>query len=403
MVMFSFKARTQIHHEQWQHNDSASVGISLVSDIMYQTTGIENQLTDKFIFGGFIDNDIKESSLNKLNDRNNFIGAKIVNGMTIYLPQLKWFKNDRWSHFLGIYNQHTLTGHMTSDLFELAFYGADPDETRNYEIKNAGLEFISSNKLSWGLYDKKYGSNFSVAVHQAYNWLEAQAGSEADLFYSDQAILLQADGRLRNSNPLQNGIGALNGWGITTDLNWVIPVQWNAEKEEQLFKISVLNFGGYFWSNYTQTTALDTIIEYSGYTLENSFNFPSFPDNLEDTISFSSEQGHRMSWAPAVISVQKIIDPSSTKKWQAFYGLSMWSTKWNLPLIHAGVDYKWTDGLHTSAHLSYGGFGRMRGGLMLDYKINENYHFWVGSQNVLGWISNNATGRSINGGIRLWL
>lgn len=393
---------SQTEYINFQTPDTAKFGIEFTGDWMYQTTGIQNRLIDKFLFGGYIDQETKASSLDNLNHETNFVGARIKNGVRFYLPQLLFLKNDRWGHFGGIYNQNKLTGNITSDLYELALYGND-DEVRAYRIKNTGFEWISSNQLEWGVYDKKMGSTFSVSLHQAYNRLDAELGRKADLFMSEEGSTLLAFGNLQTSNPLQNGISALNGWGLTTDLSWVVETSFFKDQDPVKLNFSIQNLGGFVWSNYSQETVLDTAYEYQGYELINTFQGPSIPENISDTLNINTEEGYQISFAPFILSFKKIIDYNKDKKWQAFYGVTMWSTVWNLPLVHAGVDYKITDGLHTNTHLSIGGFGRLRGGWSISYASGQNFNFWIGTQDIYGLISKNGNGRALNGGIRLWM
>ena len=93
------------------------MAITVYSDVYYQSQGLSNDFMNKFIFGGFIDDDLKEKVEQQLQDHSNRFGVGFSTGMKFYDLRDTVFNNKNWGYAIQL-DHHTLSNSSFSrDLF----------------------------------------------------------------------------------------------------------------------------------------------------------------------------------------------------------------------------------------------------------------------------------------------
>lgn len=379
-----------------ENYDTLSLSHELIvrGNIDYYGTSIQNDMISKFIRGGQITEENKDNSFGRHKAINRLGG--IGEGEIEYRNFTKHlFKNKDWGFNIKA-GYNVFAGLLYSkDLFGGVFYGNDKYLGEIMDFSGTKLTYVNYQKIGFGIIDAKSKSSVTLNVYNVSDRLSGRI-NEATIFQHEDGsaidVVLDGDFTMKRNKKFNQGIG------IGLDVDFKIPVNWIKERKA-FIQFKVQDVGVSYMYEKQKVYSVDTAFTYTGFQLddligENAIFNESF--NVLDTLGIKSKDENSFVLMPGFIQVAKMVDELQEYKWQSFFGIRLYTTLVYSPYVFGGIDFKPVKWMHVGASLSYGGFGKLRGGLYAGAKFG-NYSIGLSSENVVGWFTpRNSSGQSLN-------
>lgn len=373
--------------------------IDFQTENYYGTLNIQNAIVEKFAFGGYIDQSDKDRTSHKLK-QNNRVGGETYTQLNFYDYKTSLFKKERLGYYVGIGYRNYISGNITQDLFNLAMYGNEPYLNQNLDLSNTRAQNLAYWKLNFGFFDKKYKSGGNISFLYGNRFFQG-ALDEGDFYSNGEEVNLSASGEFSLSDNEKSGLFAFNGWGLSLDLNWNIPIKWF--KSKALIQVRAENVGFLSWNKSTTNYSADSSYTFIGFDANDILNGNSALNqevDWIDSLNLKEERGNKITWIPARFTIAKVVDEMSDRKLQSTFGVRMILSKDYFPQFFAGIYYRPVDWFALGAVLRYGGFSSLDGSLRLDFIAKDKFAVSLSTNSLYGSFSSRGYGRSFNIGIR---
>ena len=366
--------------------------IIIDGNIEYFSSSIEKDIISKFYRGGFISSEMKNRSYDKHQGVNRFGG--LAQGDIEYRNyNLKFFKKKNWGIVVKGGYGSIGSALYSKDAFGMLMYGNEQYRGETIDLSGSNMTFVSYQKIGFGFIDPESKSNVSLNF---YNISDRFYGHFRNVEITQDALGDTLDIVLKGEFNSKQNKKFNQGFGIGFDLDFTLPISYGNEKTAFIqFQMENVGFG-YLYEKQ-KAYNVDTSFSFAGFQLSDLIGDEAiFTDstNVLDTLGVRSTEKTKTFMLPGFIQIGKIIDAASVKKIQSFYGLRLYPTLIYSPFIYAGIDYHPAKWLNVGASVSYGGFGKLKGGLYSSLKFS-NYSIGVGTENIYGFLSKRAMGESI--------
>lgn len=366
----------------------------------YGSSSIKNEMTKKLIYGGFIDSEMKDRSLNRHKAQNR-IGIEASGEIEFRDYNTRIFNQDKYGYYVrgGYYNY--VSAAYAPDVFNLVFNGNSTflGDTANFSGTQANA--ISLQKIGFGFIDKKSKSNIGINYYNVSNFSDAYIRS-GELIMDSTASNIEMDmgARFRYSE----GKKFNKGWGLGLDADFRIPVKWLNESQVYI-QVQLKNIGFMSVKNMTEYKA-DKSYNFSGFKFRQLLGDSALSINdgnqLLDTLGIEKRNKKITTLLPGFIQIGKIADYQSSKTVQSYFGVRLHTIINYTPLVYAGAHIKLYDWMKVGIQGSYGGFSNFRLGFYSQYDFGK-FHFGIGSEDLIGALTKKGYGESIHFRItRLW-
>lgn len=391
LTCFTWNSQCQNMLPHYLDTASSEAYIDVSGLGFYHSSALRKEMVRKFIQGGFINDEIKNSSLESM-DFINRIGADFSGEITYVSQQPLMQKKQNLSWMLR-YGYHLFAAaEFTNDAYELLFYGNNNFLGRQANLSNMHGLITAYSKLGFGLINENQNSAVinAVLVHQHNQFTTGRAGItfQEDMSFIDAV----ADASFNRAN----SHAAFQGIGFSLDADYNIPI-----KEEGLLdghvSIELRNLGLAYLQR-TEQTSINGAYFYQPFDLDDIVDVINgereFISELEDSVNYTVSTGSQWILLPGMVQVGKVIDANSDKPFQSFFGARAYANRAFIPMVYLGGHYQ-SDGLLSfGAQASFGGFGGLRGGIYAAAK-KENFSFSLGTEDVLGGFLSSQYGESI--------
>lgn len=358
------------------------------------STSIQNSFARKWLFGGEITNEIKESTFQKHNIYDRIGGGYRLN-IQYRSDQTLFDKHPNLSWMVNVSNETHFSSEYAQGLFGLLFFGNERYLGEEVNLSNSIGNFVDYLTVGGGIHNKKTKSfiTLNVILPRTYTDFSINKG----MFYTSEAgdqidFLLQGEVNNANSPAYFQGLGG----AISFDYN--LPFgQSEGNNFSGIFRISGRNIGVYKLHRVNKTS-IDTEADFSGFSIDDLRTL--FNDEEEsspvlmDTLNINESNGSLWKLIPGFIQVGKVVEKHKDTKLQSFFGIRMYTSFLYRPLIYAGVDYRPVQNFSLGAQGTYGGYGLFRLGLYGNYSV-DRFSLGLGSEDLLGLILKNQFGQSL--------
>ncbi len=363
----------------------------------YSSNAFNNDLLDKFLFGGAITTDIKDQVTKGLKRVNSF-GAEAEQSIEHYNANINPIGNPKFGFTASFSDNHFVSSNISSDLYHTIFYGnADSvGDTLDYSFSH--LQYIHYQKIGFGVYDKRTLSSLRINYVSGSKQTQGRL-SNSFMYTAEDSIALMLQGAGFRTD-LTSPYFAMQGHGFSIDLNYNFLFE-TKNGNEQIINLKISNLGLIAWNNETNIYSIDSLTGYTGFDIKDFINqpedAPSKKYNFIDTLGLEQEKGSVISTLPIEFAIQKMPKRNSDKKLQPILGFKAILTSDYFPYLFGGVYYAPTDNFSGSTRLSYGGFGGLQWGLDLNYWVKDKVYIGLGTFDMIGNISKKyGFGRSVN-------
>lgn len=367
----------------------------------YNSNKFNNELIDKFIFGGFISEEIKNDNQKRLNNISNTIGAESEQNLTYINYDWNWFKKyPQLGIKINLQDYHYSSATVTKDLYNLSLYGNENYLGDTLYFKNSHAQYSHYQKIGFGFINKETHSSLTLSYVNATNQIDFRSGDSwlISSSTSDSIVFnLYGEGMISDTNATYF---IPSGGGFSLDFEYNMTF-YNQKNQPQHIQVNLSNFGLIFWNNQSRTYSVDSSLTFSGFELQQLIDKDSSEALLEvDTLGIVKKLGNRTTFMPAQIVIQKLPNRLSSQKWQMIYGFKAILTSDYKPYGYAGAYYQPFDSFSASSRFSYGGFSGFKWGLTANYFLKNKLYAQVGTQDLVGWISKKyGYGRSLTFGL----
>lgn len=363
----------------------------------YSSNRFNNDLIDKFLFGGEITTEIKDKASSKLG-KLNAIGGEFEQRIDSYTPSINMFKKERYGMKLSFSDNHYFSANLSTDLFNTAMYGNSPyiGETQDFTFSHA--QYLHYQKFSVGFYDEANLSSIQLSYVAGSKGLEF--GLSASSLLTPSALdSIAVD--LTGAGFVTDTLGpywAFQGGGFSFDLDYNFIFEGKV-KNRQIINFKINNLGVIFWNKKTDNYIINTHAKYSGFEVSQILSGDStlFDFDIQDTLDITHDKRNYVDVLPIELVVQKLADNGIDQKLQAIFGFKTILVPDYFPYLYAGAYYRPVDNFAVSTRLSYGGFAGVRWGLNVNYWLKEKLYFSLGSFDLIGLASKKiGYGRGLN-------
>lgn len=379
--------------------DSVGTVINFYGEAYHSSGDLQNEFTNKFIRGGYIDSTLKKDVLEKLKTENR-IGAEVSFGVNYQARKTQFFGLPQWGWMFGVENNEYYNLNFSRNAFELAFFG-----NKNFAgdtVNLAPLDFnqLRFQKLSFGIFNKRNNSSINIGILKGEDFIQMQT-NRAQLYTESggNQLALNLNETLTRSDTSNNGLLSFNGWGICTDLTFYINTGKNRNvRFKNPFKISIQNFGFMVWNKNSLHQQTDSSYQYNGFSVDNVLTGISNPfvnTSLSDTLGIKNSRITITQLLPFTFSVSKITDPFGRGPVQAFYGVRLRAKSNYKPMVYAGINYNFQSKINASVYASFGGYGGFRAGIQVSAFAGKHIRFSINSSDLIGWVSTKGYGRDV--------
>ena len=297
--------------------------IQLNSHISLESNNLNTNLLNTLLYGGYIDDEMKDNWINAGN-KNNKLNSEFINGIRYIFQN----KNQRY-FYLQISDINNLSSNFTDDFLKLILYG-------NFNYQGDTLDF-SNTSIRINRYQQyKFGYNFNIIkdntnynIGTALSYLSGnhymqlnidegnlythEMGTSLDINYDIKTMMTDTS----NFSPFTN-----NGNGVSLDFSLHI------NKEDNIIGVHMRDLGFIKWKKNSIINNTDSSFSFSGIEIEDFNNVTTFNDSILD-ITLSKKNNYFRSFIPAKItfSYNKILDHNILKNiwiathtiWQPLY------------------------------------------------------------------------------------
>jgi len=393
-LIFTFLVALPVFAQQtlpiWHDSTSIKREISWHSNGQIHSNHLGSDIMRTFLFGGFIDDEMKNNSFKFLRANGMNRTGAILNSDMVYTDYtLNLFKKKEFGLVVLAGYQNYFAAQYSSDLFRLLANGnADLDGA--IDLTNSRFFQMGHQKLGFGILDKKTRSTFALSVvnsagFQSMDLVNGVFRQNANKDTTD--ILLIGSYKGNSLGTFSNGIGA------AIDVDMRIPVVLG--KHKVLLQLTAQNVGFVRYNRASFQYDIDTNYRYTGFTLNQIQNFSQDEAfSVADTLNLVRQSGGQTVWLPGFLQIAKIVDRNSEHAFQSFFGVNVFTQIIYLPQAFAGIHWQANSIFSAGLHGSYGGFGGARIGFYADALFGQ-FRIGLSSQDVLGTVANKGYGQSL--------
>jgi len=370
--------------------DTINVGhqINISSFNFYASNSFNNSLTNTFIFGGNISNELKDYNKSKLRNPNT-LGGKAEQKIEYVNFNITPFKKlKKFGLVISLEDINFLSSNISTDLYNTMFYGNSDYLGDTMNFSHSHLQYLHYQKLSIGLIDKKLNSSLKLGFVMGTKSIDYRLGSTwmSSSPVAD-SIQLSLNGEGYYTANTSNYFDS-KGYGFSFDFEHNI-IYKNKKDKNQVIKFTMGNIGLIFWDRNTNYQYADSKTTYSGFDIMNLINRDtSNPPLSLDTLKIHTKTKSQVKLLPFELSMQKLANRYSDEKFQLIFGLKAIISSDYRPYLFVGGYYSPNQKLGISSRLAYGGFGGFKIGLNANYWIKDKFEIAIGTYDVIGFASN---------------
>ncbi len=384
----------QLGTDLWyaSQNDTSNRVIHFSSEGYYGSTIFNNQMSNKFIQGGFINKEMKDKALNKAK-RVNYVGGEF-NTQLMYSDTKNFLFKD-FGYYVGVSYHYQAGIQFTKDLYELLFYGNKPLAGKEAVLSQSGGLVRDYNQLSFGI-NKKNRLKLGVSLLSYNNRTQAEiTNGKITTDSSGQFIDIEIMGGYTSVDTSRStALFSNNAMGVGLDFEYTYQLKKGVETSPRI-NIGIKNLG---WVQQKSAYVLSSgrPFTYKGVEVGNltkiSDSITTQTSSLKDSLSIQNGTTTVNTSLPFEVYFYQV--PSYRKKLELIYGFRYKNQVGYKAFLYAGGNINIKEHYNISSFLSYGGYTNLQWGATFQ-KRGEKINLGLSTGNLLGFITNKAFGKSL--------
>ena len=351
--------------------------LTIIGVADYQSTSIGKDISRSLFYGGVIDEVMKDESSQRHQLINRF-GIDINSEISYRNHKIDVFKDSLKGLELkyGIYNFSSIQ--YTEDVFDLLFFGNSHFIGDTALLSGSRFDSFTFQKVGFGWFNKLTKSSITFNAIGVHNVLTGYI-QKGEIYQSTlvDSVRLEMDGVYKQSNS-----SFFSGFGFAIDVDYRFNMPRN-EKERIYFQLLARNLGVVCLPNINSYT-ISSDLNYSAYTVDellNSSTFFSDPQDVSNSLSDSISNETSFRVLPGLLQFTKLVDRSSERVFQGFYGARAYLSSSFMPMFFGGIDMKTNSWYRFGLQASYGGFSNFRWGMYSEINF-PRFNLAIASENL---------------------
>lgn len=354
----------------------------------YASNAIGKNIVQSFFYGGYIDQNMKNKSIERLQNINQFgldMNAELAyrSKVDLSIKESSPFFNHG---FIVQAGYHSFSSMMFSrDAFRYVFEGNGLFLGDTADFSGTRFQSIGYSKLGFGVFNRSTNNSLTLNL-LSLNQFTSGSISNGTIYQNlgNDTIFMQYAGAFSYANQA----GFSKGFGISVDFDYRFKTTEN--DRSMTFQLLAKNIGFILPTQALTRFVADSNFHYSGFNLQqvveqNVLNTV----HLMDTLGIQKSTQKSTLFIPGFIQFSKLVDMQSSQRIQSFYGARMFLAKNYIPYFFVGAHGRLTKWWSTGVSASYGGFSRLKWGMYSSFQIS-NWNIGVASENLFS-----KTGESI--------
>ena len=368
-----------MHNGALPFDSSTTYLIEVAADRYDVSNSLNRSFIQKLVFGGHIDNDLKQSVSNRFDGQNYSRGSMSPSASFTLFPD---------SGKYGFTFSYRYTNYVdlafADDLFNLVFYGNSKLEGRRAILSKSDLTYQNYHSLSFGLVDKLSGSFLSLGIYDGFDYRSYKLGSTVFVTdyenfgnneFAQNIELSTRDSKFLESSQSYKPFG--NGVGIGLSGAYIF----NAAGHT--FRVSAQDVGVMYWRNLSSRDTTG-YFEFKGFafTPGNEGGLNSIVESLRDSIMPSSKNTNDWIMLPGYVRIDYYAAAKTrffaSAKALHYYGRDNYTEfSADLNMKYGKKNILWLTG-------GVGGYSTYIFGLGTEFSIFKDGVFKLGTRQVLG-------------------
>lgn len=373
--------------------------ISFDSEINIESNTLDNNILNKFLFGGTINQELKNIWLSQFK-KNNIVNLELNNG-------INFTKNLSSGDLLfSIYDKNHINLNINKDLLKLILNG-------NYEYQEELLSFNSSNlrvtrfqqyKIGYNLRFKKNQINLAISYLQGNHNINIVV-NEGSLFTYTNGESLDLNYNINSFITDTSSYNFLNSNGNGLAIDFSSTINFNRSK----INFYVDNLGYIKWNRKSINNSIDSTFNFNGITINNfnnlydsildyndSYSINITDQNIKYKTYITADIGINFQQKVTLYNIKKIMFGINSK-WQPLLD----NKKLSFKKIRQGIiESNYKPKIYISTEIPYKNFSLLcnlnNGGytkktnLDLGIEINRKFTYIIGSKSINQILKTNA-------------
>jgi hypothetical protein len=386
LVLFCFIYKAQYNTEFINYaNIKRSVSVNLDYDA--GSNGMSASFTNKLIWGGYIDSDLKKESSRHLRQKNNF-GINLNYDVSTFIKG-----NSKFDFLIGFKNQEVLNATYSKDFFNLMFYGNDSYRGATANLENCNVNALRFQEVKFGAIMHKVDSvgkiGISVSFLKGEQLFYLKTNKNASLYTSADGseLVLNSNFNLAISDTNNKNITSFNGVGASADIFFETPYKSNIGKRSVLL-VNANNIGFIHWQNNSVQYSSDSSLRFSGYTVNNIIDLKDSTlnrinrDSLLRGLTNARRENFNTNIPTNLVIINKIYFGKELFCLQTGFRF-IFNANYK-PYVFVEPEYR-VKNVTFALHTGYGGYVRLNVGASVMWNC-KNWCLRIGSNSLQGYV-----------------
>lgn len=386
LILFYFVLQAQYNTEFINYaNVKRSVSVNLDYDA--GSNGMSARFTNRLLWGGKIDNDLKKESSKHLRSNNNF-GINLNYDVSTFIRG-----NSKFDFLIGFKNQEVLNATYSKDFFNLMFYGNDAYRGATANLENCNINALRFQEVKFGAIMHKVDSVGKIGVSVSFLkgeqlfYLKTNKNSSLYTSADGSELVLNSNFNLAISDTNNKRITSFNGIGASADIFFETPYKSKVGKRSVLL-VNANNIGFIHWQNNSVQYSSDSSLRFSGYTVNNIIDLKDSTlsklnrDSILRGLTNARRENFNTNIPTNLVIINKIYFGKEFFCLQTGFRY-IFNANYK-PYVFIEPEYRVknvTFGLHTG----YGGYVRLNVGASVTWS-SKNWFLRIGSNSLQGYV-----------------
>jgi len=386
LILFYFVLQAQYNTEFINYaNVKRSVSVNIDYDA--GSSGMSARFTNRLLWGGKIDNDLKKESSKHLRSKNNF-GINLNYDVSAFIRG-----NSKFDFLIGFKNQEVLNATYSKDFFNLMFYGNDSYRGGTANLENCNINALRFQEVKFGAIMHKVDSVGKIGVSVSFLkgeqlfYLKTNKNSSLYTSADGSELVLNSNFNLAISDTNNKRLTSFNGIGASAEIFFETPYKSKVGKRSVLL-VNANNIGFIHWQNNSVQYSSDSSLRFSGYTVNNIIDLKDSTisklnrDSILRGLTNARRENFNTNIPTNLVIINKIYFGKELFCLQTGFRF-IFNANYK-PYVFIEPEYRVknvTFGLHTG----YGGYVRLNVGASITWNC-KNWFLRIGSNSLQGYV-----------------
>lgn len=376
------------YNTEFHHYDLTRRSVSANLDFDAGSNGMNTAITNKLLWGGYIDNTDKQNSARYLKGMNN-LGVNLNYDVSAFVKGGKKF-----DVLIGLKNQEIINASYTSDFFNLMFYGNSMYKGATANLAGSNVNALRFQEAKVGIIIPKFDSAAKIGVSISFLkgeqlfYIKANKNSNLYTSYNADTLIFNSNFDLALSDTSNKNLMGFNGVGASADIYFETPYKSRIGRKSVLIA-NANNIGFIHWFDKSVQYSSDSTLRFSGYHVNNIVDLKDSTinrinsDSLLQSLTNPRKESFNVNIPTNLVLINKIY--FGDMRFCLATGFRHIFNANYIPYVFIEPEYR-VKNVIFALHTGYGGYVRLNIGASVTWN-SKGWYLRVGSNSLQGYIA----------------